>query len=163
MDNMFFLLTDREGKNLFEKFQVLHPDGSEFVLKLLLKFYIKFAGWHKKKGRDPIIAFQDLIEREIKGKPYISDVERIRYLNEIIESDEETVVDAPKGGGLTKEINELRSLLSMIKQTKMSSQSKLEDFKPGESAPLEKVKAEPKKRKNYRDVRGKAGGKKISF
>jgi ribosome-binding protein aMBF1 (putative translation factor) len=142
----------------------LHPDGSHLVFKLLLKSYVKYADWHKKKGRNPIISFEDLVNRETGEKQDSTDDGRIRYLNEIIEKYEgEKNLSADE---LSKEIGELKNLILSIAQSNRthSPQETLKDFKPKDGATLTKVEGpKPKKRLNYRDVRGKAGVKKIEF
>jgi len=164
MKDMFFLIVNTEERVLLDKLKELHPDGNSLIFKLLLKSYIKYADWHKKKGRNPIISFEDLIKREVGEEIDLTDDTRIRYLNEIIEKheDKENVTIE----GLTKEINELRNLILTIRQSDMtrSTQETLKDFKPKDGATLAKVKkAKPKKRVNYKDIRGKAGVKKIKF
>lgn len=100
MQKYHYLVLDDEKKKLLEKFNDIHIDGGDLVFNLLLKFYIKFAVWHKRKGRNPINAFQDLVEREIKGIDS-SDISRLRFLNELIDKGEEIVdlVDETKMEG----------------------------------------------------------------
>ena len=155
MKDYYFLLADKEAKKLFDQFAKIHSDGSDMVLKLLLKFYVKFAKWHKRKGRNPIIAFQDLIEREIQGKPYSTDVERIKYLNEIIEKSEEN--NSLPNDELLKEIKTIKNIFSTM-ELKTGPKPSLDDFAPTTGDGLVKVAdAKPKKRKSYRDIRKKGG------
>lgn len=164
MKDMFFLIVDTEEKVLLDKFKELHPDGNSLIFKLLLKSYIKYADWHKKKGRNPIISFEDLIKREVGEEADLADDSRIRYLNEVIEKNEDK--ENATIEGLTREINEMKNLILTIRQggPAPSPKETLKDFKPKGGATLTKVKkAKPKKRASYKDVRGKAGVKKIKF
>ncbi|MGR3177557.1 MAG: hypothetical protein ACUZ8E_05835 [Candidatus Anammoxibacter sp.] len=182
MTNDYFLVLDKEKKNLLGKFNEIHPEGGDLVFKLLLKFYIKFASWHRKKGRNPINAFEDLIERELKGGAYSTDLPRLRFLNEIIEKGEDVVLNAVDSAGtsinsampddLKKEISSLKDLILTMKASGGIGRptaggegaASLDDFKPSGEAVLTKVgEAKPKKRKNYRDLRSKEGAKKIDF
>ncbi|MGR3320251.1 MAG: hypothetical protein ACUZ8O_17430 [Candidatus Anammoxibacter sp.] len=186
MTNDYFMVLDKEKKNLLNKFNEIHPDGGDLVFKLLLKFYIKFASWHRKKGRNPINAFEDLIERELKGGAYSTDLPRLRFLNEVIEKGEDVVLNASDGassgfsGEMPEEFrNELKKEISGLKELILTMKSSggfgrpadggegaasLDDFKPSGAAVLTKVgEAKPKKRKNYRDLRTKEGVKKIDF
>lgn len=104
MTDNYFLVLDKEKKKLVDKFNDIHPDGGELVFNLLLKFYIKFAVWHRKKGRNPINAFEDLIERELKGGPYSTDLTRLKFLNEIIEKGEDAVLSGMATGSGTSGI-----------------------------------------------------------
>lgn len=169
MTDNYFLVIDKEKKRLIDKFNEIHPDGGDMVFGLLLKFYIKFAAWHRKKGRNPVNAFEDLVERELRGGPYATDMTRLRYLNEIIEKGEDVVADgadadvyasgdAISGSGgaggycaesLTKELKEEISGLKDLFLTMKASgalgrpspdgASSLDDFRPDSGAVLTKV------------------------
>ncbi|MGR3220953.1 MAG: hypothetical protein ACUZ8H_14210 [Candidatus Anammoxibacter sp.] len=180
MTNDYFMVLDKEKKSLLDKFNEIHPADGDLVFKLLLKFYIKFASWHRKNGRNPINAFEDLIERELKGGAYSTDLPRLRFLNEIIEKGEDVVLDAGGATGasvssvtpddLKKEISSLKDLILATKASgggigrPTGGGTSLDDFKPSGEAVLTKVgDVKPKKRKNYRDLRTKEGVKKIDF
>lgn len=186
MKKNYFLVLDENKKDLLDRFNEIHPDGGDLVFNLLLNFYIKFATWHRKKGRNPINAFEDLIERELKGGAYSADLPRLRFLNEIIEKGEDIILSAVKNGEsatqhestehleveLKKEIGGLKDLILTLTASGRIGRAtggsavemSLDDFKPTGEARLTKTEdMQPKKRLNYRDLRNKDSVKKINF
>ena len=80
-----YLLLDAEMKSLLEKFSRCHPEGSKDVLKLVLKLYLKLVDKSRRKGSDPLLIFQNLVERIVTGKLYETTQDRIDHMDSLLE------------------------------------------------------------------------------
>jgi len=65
-----YLVIDSELRALLEQFSWNHPEGSKEVLKLVMKLYLKLVDKSRHKGSDPLLIFQNLVERIVSGKLY---------------------------------------------------------------------------------------------
>ncbi|MBF0106441.1 MAG: hypothetical protein HQM16_14085 [Deltaproteobacteria bacterium] len=158
--NPSYLVIDPELKQLFEKFIKHHPEGSKPVLKLVLKMYLKLMDKSKHSGTDPLLIFQNLVDRIVSGRLYETTKDKIDHLNSMLED------RAVAGGGSEPLVSaETREIKSMIRDQLVGGVTKkMEDFAPKDGAKLVKVGAVgPEQRKNYRDVRKEKNQKKIDF
>ncbi len=161
------LILDPELKKLLDKFAAHHPEGSKDVLKLVLKLYLKLLDRSKSGGLEPLLVFQELVERVVSGNLYRTTKDKIDHLNILLEKREEqaTNFDSPH---LYNEIREIKNFIREIKIAKTStaeSVTKINETRPKDAAKLivtDKAKS-VESRVNYRNIRKQAAQKKIKF
>jgi len=162
-----YLLLDAELRALLEKFSQCHPEGTKDVLKLVLKLYLKLVDKSRRKGSDPLLIFQNLVERIVTGRLYETTQDRIDHMDSLLE---ERQAAAPGDNAmLHKQINELKAMLKDLQNTGYAaaqSARDIKEFSPKDAAKLldlDKTASSQKKRKSYRDLRKESGPKKINF
>jgi len=165
---MYYLVMDAELKTFLEKFSQCHPEGSREVLKLVLKLYLKLVDKSRRKGGDPLLVFQNLVERIVTGKLYETTQDRIDHLDSLLEErqgapgDHESTI-------LQKEISEIKGMLKDLQITGHAAAPyahDLREFSPKDAAKLlvvDKTAPSQKKRKSYRELRKQRTPKKIEF
>ena len=162
---VYYLVVDSELKTLLEKFSQCHPEGAKDVLKLVLKLYLKLVDKSRRKGGDPLLIFQNLVERIVTGKLYETTQDRIDHLDTLLE-DRQAV---PDDNGIHQEIREIRSMLKDIQTKGLAAVpfgGDLLEFSPKDAARLldvDKTAPNEKKRKSYRELRKESGPKEIKF
>jgi DNA-directed RNA polymerase specialized sigma24 family protein len=164
---VYYLVVDQDLKALLEKFSQCHPEGAKEVLKLVLKLYLKLVDKSRRKGSDPLLIFQNLVERIVTGKLYETAQDRIDHLDSLLEERQA----APSDNGspaLHQEIREIRSMLRDLQQRGVTAPyaGDLKEFSPKDAAKLldlDKTAASQKKRKSYRELRKESGPKEIKF
>ncbi len=161
--DLSYLIIDNELKKLLEKLAEHHPEGSKEVLKLVLKLYLKLLDKSKRKGRDPLLVFKDLVERIVSGKLYETTGDKINHLDGLLEVMEMQTADLGNASFI-KDIKEIKSRLNDL-TSGGAPQKSAADFTPTDSSKLIKVTEsdEPKKRQNYKELRKKNPPKKIKF
>ncbi|MBF0442465.1 MAG: hypothetical protein HQK54_11215 [Oligoflexales bacterium] len=163
--DLSLLVLDAETRGLFAKFSKIHPEGSKDVFKLVLKTYLKLADKSVRKGQDPLLVFEDLIERICTGKLYRDVKDKIDYLDSLLESNHENVKEY-KNSALFDEIREIKSIIRGIELgSSVSARRSVAGSMPKDALKLIPVdeNAPPKERKNYRNVRDSKSNKKIKF
>lgn len=163
-----YLVLDAELKALLQKFSRCHPEGTKDVLKLVLKLYLKLVDKSRRKGSDPLLVFQNLVERIVSGKLHETTQDKIDRLDSLLEG-QQAVPGDPGSAFLRKEIGEIKDLLRNL-QTKgyaaVPYARDMKEFSPKDAAKLldvDKNASSQKKRKSYRDLRKEGGPKKIDF
>jgi hypothetical protein len=165
---IYYLVVDDELKTLLDKFSQCHAEGSKDVLKLVLKLYLKLVEKSRRKGADPLLVFQNLVERIVSGKLYETTQDRIDHLDSLLEDRHE----APGGGengGLRKEMGEIKAMLRGLQAGGMTAAPgahEMRDFSPKDAAKLlvvDKTAATEKKRQSYRELRKQREPKKMEF
>ena len=164
--NVSYLIIDAELKALLERFAKYHHEGSKEVLKLVLKTYLKLLDKSKRKGRDPLLIFKNLVERTVSGKLYETTQDKIDHLDILLEAGQEK----PGGFENTQLLKELGEIKTFIREFKAAgypsvSERQLKGFTPEDAAKLLHVEKDtgPKKRKSYRELRKERPPKKIEF
>jgi hypothetical protein len=165
---IYYLVVDAELKTLLDKFSLCHPEGSKEVMKLVLKLYLKLVEKSRRKGADPLLVFQNLVERIVSGKLYETTQDRIDHLDSLLEDRQEAPSDHDNGA-LRQEMNEIKGLLRNLQMTGQAAAPyghELREFSPKDAAKLlvvDKTVPTEKKRQNYRDLRKQRTPKKIEF
>jgi len=165
---VYYLVMDAELKTLVEKFSQCHPEGSKEVLKLVLKLYLKLVDKSRRKGGDPLLIFQNLVERIVTGKLYETTQDRIDHLDSLLE-ERQAAPDEKAAGALHQEIREIRGMLRDLQGKGLAAApyaGDLREFSPKDAAKLLDVDTEApsqKKRKSYRELRKQSGPKEIKF
>jgi hypothetical protein len=162
-----YLVLDADLRTLLEKFSQCHPEGTKDVLKLVLKLYLKLVDKSRRKGGDPLLVFQNLVERIVTGKLYETTQDRIDHMDSLLE---ERQAGAPGDStALYRQINEIKAMLRDLQNTGHASPPHardIQEFSPKDAAKLldvDKSASGQKKRKSYRDLRTESGPKKINF
>ena len=165
---VYYLVMDAELRNLLERFSQCHREGAKEVLKLVLKLYLKLVDKSRRKGSDPLLIFQNLVERIVTGKLYETTQDRIDHLDSLLE-ERQTTPGGIENAALNKEISEIKGLLRDLQSTGYAAAPYARDmreFSPKDAAKLldvEKTASSQKKRKSYRELRKKSAPKKIEF
>ena len=163
-----YLVMDAELRTLLEKFSHNHPEGAKEVLKLILKLYLKLVDKSRRKGSDPLLIFQNLVERIVTGKLYETTQDRIDHMDSLLE-ERQAAPGGFENAALNKEIGEIKGMLRNLQGTgyaTMPYARDLREFSPKDAAKLldvDKTASSQKKRKNYRELRKESGPKKIKF
>ena len=163
-----YLVMDAELKTLLEKFSQYHPEGSKELLKLVLKLYLKLVDKSRRKGNDPLLIFQNLVERIVTGKLYETTQDRIDHLDSLLE-DRQVPTGDHNSAFLQKEISELKGMLRDLQNTSHATALQargMTGFSPKDAAKLldvDKTDGSEKKRKSYRELRKESAPKKIEF
>jgi hypothetical protein len=105
---------DAEMRTLLEKFSQYHPEGAKEILKLVLKLYLKLVDKSRRKGGDPLLIFQNLVERIVTGKLYETTQDRIDHLDSLVE-ERQAAPDDHEYAALRQEISEIRGMLRDIR------------------------------------------------
>jgi len=163
-----YLVIDSELRVLLEQFSWNHPEGSKEVLKLVMKLYLKLVDKSRHKGSDPLLIFQNLVERIVSGKLYETTQDKINHLDSLIE--ERQAMPGDQGNTrLYNEISEIKGMLRELSAAGYSMATYKHDstaFSPKDAAKLLDVEASAtshKQRKNYRELRKESAPKKIDF
>jgi hypothetical protein len=165
---VYYLVMDAELKTLLEKFSHYHPEGAKEVLKLVLKLYLKLVDKGRRKGGDPLLIFQNLVERIVTGKLYETTQDRIDHLDSLLE-ERQTVPGDHENTALHREISEVKGMLRDLQRTGYAAApyaGDLKEFSPKDAAKLldvDKTAAGQKKRKSYRELRKESGPKEMKF
>jgi hypothetical protein len=167
MMGVYYLVMDAELRTLLEKFSQCHPEGAKDVLKLVLKLYLKLVDKSRRKGSDPLLIFQNLVERIVTGKLYETTQDRIDHLDSLLEGRQA----APDGHdtALHQEIREIRGMLRDLRSKGLAAApyaGDIREFSPKDAAKLldlDKTASSQKKRKSYRELRKESGPKEIKF
>ena len=165
---VYYLVMDAELRTLLEKFSQYHPEGAKEVLKLVLKLYLKLVDKSRRKGSDPLLIFQNLVERIVTGKLYENTQDRIDHLDSLLE-ERQTAPGGHENTALHREISEIKGLLKDLRRTGYAAApygGELKQFSPKDAAKLldvDRTASSQKKRKNYRELRKESGPKKIKF
>jgi hypothetical protein len=165
---MYYLVMDTELMTLLEKFSQNHPEGAKEVLKLVLKLYLKLVDKSRRKGSDPLLIFQNLVERIVTGKLYETTQDRIDHLDSLLEERQAAPGDH-ENAVLHKEIGEIKGMLRDLRGTGYAGAPygrDIQEFSPKDAAKLldvDKTASSQKKRKSYRDLRKERVPKKIDF
>jgi hypothetical protein len=162
-----YLVMDAELRTLLEKFSHNHPEGAKEVLKLILKLYLKLVDKSRRKGSDPLLIFQNLVERIVTGKLYETTQDRIDHLDSLLEERQGMPGD-PEHTALYKEIGEIKGMLRDLRSPGYAAPyaREMREFSPKDAAKLldvDKTATSQKKRKSYRELRKKSTLKKIDF
>jgi hypothetical protein len=166
--NVSYLVMDSELRTLLEKFSQYHPEGAKEVLKLVLKLYLKLVQKSRRQGSDPLLIFQNLVERIVTGKLYETTQDRINHLDSLLE-EQQTAPVGFENGALPRELQEIKSLLRDLQTAgygAATAAQALREFSPKDAAKLlevDKTAGSQKKRKNYRELRKDRSPKKIDF
>ncbi|MBF0314614.1 MAG: hypothetical protein HQK50_09675 [Oligoflexia bacterium] len=174
MEGLYYLVVDQELKGLLEKVATHHPEASKGVLKLILKMYLKLADKSKRKGKDPLIAFQNLVESVMGEKPCETTREKIEYLDTILEEkDPKNSSSHYSNSSVVEDIKEIKSLIKEIRGFSRlgSAQQLVENFRPTGPSELIELQQnnssdhppEPKKKKNFKDIRRDKMNKVVKF
>ena len=159
------LVLDVEARTLLEKLAKLHPERSKEVFKLVLKTYCRLADMSVRKGKDPLLVFEDLIERICTGKLYRDVKDKIDYLDSLLENNHENVKEY-KNSALFDEMREIKGMLRSLELSGSSyARKSVDDATPKDGLKLITVEEDPtpKVRKNYKNVRDGKTAKKITF
>ena len=159
------LVLDGETRTLLEKFAKLHPERSKEVFKLVLKTYCKLGDMSVRKGKDPMLVFEDLIERICTGKLYRDVKDKIDYLDSLLENNHQNVTEY-KNSAMFDEMREIKAMLRSMELSGPShARRSVNDATPKDGLQLITVEpdTEPKVRKNYKNVRDGKTAKKITF
>ncbi len=165
---MYYLVMDAELMTLLEKFSQYHPEGAKEVLKLVLKLYLRLVNKSRRKGGDPLLIFQNLVERIVTGKLYETTQDRIDHLDSLLEERQAAPGDH-ENTVLHKEISEIKGMLRALQSTGYAAAPyarDLREFSPKAAAKLlevDKTAPSQKKRKSYRELRKEKAPKKIEF
>jgi len=165
---IYYLVVDGELKSLLDKFSQYHPEGSKDVLKLVMKLYLKLVEKSRRRGSDPLLVFQNLIERIVSGKLYETTQDKIDHLDSLLEERHDGPVGADNGA-LRKEMAEIKALLHGIQftgQMGTPAAHEMREFSPKDAAKLlvvDQGAATEKKRQNYRELRKQRAPKKMEF
>jgi hypothetical protein len=164
---IYYLVVDTELKSLLDKFSQCHPEGSKEVLKLVMKLYLKLVDKSRRKGADPLLVFQNLVERIVSGKLYETTQDRIDHLDSLLEDRQEAPADRDNNA-LRQEMNEIKGMLRNLQVAGPVAAygHDLREFSPKDAAKLlvvDKTAPAEKKRQNYRDLRKQRTPKKIEF
>ncbi|MBF0360262.1 MAG: hypothetical protein HQK49_04585 [Oligoflexia bacterium] len=182
LNGRYYLVVDQELRDLLGDIVRNHPEASKEVLKLILKMYLKLLDKSKRKGRDPLTTFQNLIETIITGRLYETTRDKMDYLDCLLEERGNLFSGSGSGGGgggdssVIKEIRELKSLIRELKGVSAalasgsgSTNSKDDDlssYYPKDAIDLVEVPANPaenKTRKNFKELRKGKSNKVIKF
>ncbi|HLA27985.1 MAG TPA: hypothetical protein VJZ49_08825 [Syntrophales bacterium] len=165
---VYYLVVDEDLRTLMEKFSQCHPEGAKEVLKLVLKLYLKLVDKSRRKGSDPLLIFQNLVERIVTGKLYETTQDRIDHLDSLLEERQA----APGDYGSTalhQEIREIRGMLRDLQSRGLAAPlagGDLREFSPKDAAKLlevDKTAVSQKKRKSYHELRKASAPKEIKF
>jgi hypothetical protein len=163
---VYYLVMDAELMYLLEKFSRNHPEGSKEVLKLVLKLYLKLVEKSRRKGSDPLLIFQNLVERIVTGRLYETTQDRIDHLDSLLE-ERQAVPGNHENGALHSEINEIKRMVRELQGGGYASYGhEMREFSPKDAAKLldlDKTAPAQKKRKSYRELRKEIAPKKIEF
>jgi len=165
---VYYLVMDAELMTLLKKFSQYHPEGAKDVLKLVLKLYLKLVDKSRRKGSDPLLVFQNLVERIVTGKLYETTQDRIDHIDSLLEG-RQAVPGDRDSAFLHKEISEIKGMLRDLQSTGYAAASYghgMREFSPKDAAKLldvEKNVPSQKKRKSYRELRKQSAPKKIEF
>ena len=162
-----YLVIDPELKVLLEKFSQYHQEGSKDVLKLVLKMYLKLVDKSRRKGRDPFLIFQNMVERIVTGKLYETTQDKIDHLDSLLE-ERLPAQGASDNARMYKEIDEIKSMLSDFRVSGYATPHlrDMKEFSPKDAAKLLDVDTDAvshKKRQSYRDLRKAKAPRKIEF
>ncbi|MGK5084624.1 hypothetical protein WDW37_15115 [Bdellovibrionota bacterium FG-1] len=171
-----YLCIDAELENLFNRFGKQHPEGSKEVLKVVLKTYLKLVETSRKRGTDPLLSLQDLVERITSGDMYRSTKDKINSLDSMLEAKEDQSSHL-EGSALFEEIREIKNTMRKMQwsqgpsgpaqgSSQGSAEGSLSDFNPKDAAKLITIEesSEIKKGANYMEIRKKGKPpKKIVF
>jgi len=167
---VYYLVMDAELMTLLEKFSQYHPEGAKEVLKLVLKLYLKLVDKSRRKGSDPLLVFQNLVERIVTGKLYETTQDRIDHIDSLLEERQAAAVPGDHANTvLQKEISEIKGILRDLQSTGYAAAPYAQDmreFSPKDAAKLldvDKTEGIEKKRKSYRELRKQSAPKKIEF
>jgi hypothetical protein len=164
-----YLLLDADLRALLDEFSRCHPEGAKDVLKLVLKLYLKLVDKSRRKGSDPLLIFQNLVERIVTGKLYETTQDRIDHMDSLLEERQAAAPGDQKNIGLHKEIGEIKAMLRDLQNTGYGATPyarDMKEFSPKDAAKLldlDKTASSQKKRKSYRELRKESGPKKINF
>ncbi|MBL6988739.1 MAG: hypothetical protein ISR65_03140 [Bacteriovoracaceae bacterium] len=176
--NTSYLVMDNELKTLVRDFSKGYPYGAKGGLKIVLKYYMKFHKKCRRKGEDPIVAFEKLVSQYVSGTPYgesgdLNSIlnEKIRSLDTILEADRKVQVKGIDDGSILDAIREVKSIVQGMGSGGGGGYGnamprKLKDFNPSNPAELlrlDRNASVPRERQNYRDLRKKKGQKKVEF
>jgi hypothetical protein len=165
---VYYLVMDNELRTLLDQFSQNHPEGAKEVLKLVLKLYLKLVDKSRRKGSDPLLIFQNLVERIVTGKLYETTQDRIDHLDSLLE-ERQTSTGDQENTLLHKEIQEIKNLVRDLKGSGYGGgpyAPDLREFSPKDSAKLldvDKTASGQRKRKSYRELRKESTLKKIEF
>ncbi|MBF0299465.1 MAG: hypothetical protein HQK51_12140 [Oligoflexia bacterium] len=180
LNGLYYLVVDQELKVLLEKFAKHHPESSKGVLKLIIKMYLKLVDKSKRKGRDPLVTFENLVETLMTGKLCETTRDKIEYLDSILE--EKNAIGAASNyvnSSVTDDIKEIKSLIKEIKNSALVAgigtglRPTMDNFCP--KGPSELIELQPtgtdgnnnnneqKKRKNFKDIRKDKANKIVKF
>lgn len=165
---VYYLVMDAELRTLLEKFSQYHLEGAKEVLKLVLKLYLKLVDKSRRKGSDPLLIFQNLVERIMTGKLYETTQDRIDHLDSLLE-ERQAVPGDHENTALNREVSEIKGMLRDLQRTGYAAAhyaGDLKQFSPKDAAKLldvDKTVTGQKKRKSYRELRKQSGPKKIKF
>ncbi|MGK5089912.1 hypothetical protein WDW86_20365 [Bdellovibrionota bacterium FG-2] len=169
-----YLVIDSELENLFYRFGKQHPEGSKYVLKVVLKTYLKLAESSRKRGSDPLLSLQDLVERVSSGNLHRSTKDKIDNLDSMLES-KENQASGLENSSLFEEIRDIKNTIRKLNMNQGAGtsnapprgpESSLNEFNPTDAAKLITIEesGEPKKGKSYQELRKKGKpAKKIVF
>jgi hypothetical protein len=162
-----YLVMDSELRTLLERFSKYHPEGAKEVLKLVLKLYLKLVDKSRRKGSDPLLIFQNLVERIVTGKLYETTQDRIDHLDNLLEG-RQVVPGDLENAVLQKEINEIKGILRNLQNEGygVSHAHEMREFSPKDAAKLlelDKTATSQKKRRSYRELRKESVPKKVDF
>ncbi|MEI6666949.1 MAG: hypothetical protein WCP29_02250 [Acidobacteriota bacterium] len=166
---IYYLVMDSELKTLLDKFSRCHPEGSKDVLKLVLKLYLKLVDKSRRKGADPLLVFQNLVERIVSGKLYETTQDRIDHLDSLLEERHAGPAVGENGSGLRQEMSEIKAMLRGLQMTGGAGPNygqEMREFSPKDAAKLlviDKEAPSEKKRQNYRELRKQRTPKKMEF
>ena len=164
-----YLVMDAELRTLLEKFSHNHPEGAKEVLKLILKLYLKLVDKSRRKGGDPLLIFQNLVERIVTGKLYETTQDRIDHMDSLLEERQAPAPGDHENTVLHKEISEIKGMLRDLQGAGYAAAPYargMREFSPKDAAKLldvDKTVSSQKKRKSYRELRKKGTLKKIEF
>ncbi|MBI4763236.1 MAG: hypothetical protein HY787_01350 [Deltaproteobacteria bacterium] len=165
---VYYLVMDDELRTLLDQFSQNHPEGAKEVLKLVLKLYLKLVDKSRRKGSDPLLIFQNLVERIITGKLYETTQDRIDHLDTLLE-ERQASTGLLENNVWYKELLEIKNLLRDLKGSGYRGAPyapDLREFSPKDSAKLldvDRTSSGQKKRKSYRELRKVSTLKKIEF
>ena len=164
----YYLVMDTELMTLLKRFSQYHPEGAKEVLKLVLKLYLKLVDKSRRKGSDPLLVFQNLVERIVTGKLYETTQDRIDHIDSLLE-ERQAVPGDHDSAFLHKEIMEIKGMLGDLQSTGYAAASYapgMREFSPKDAAKLldvDKTASSQKTRKSYRELRKQSAPKKIKF
>ncbi len=167
MEDTSYLVIDSELESLFLRLGKQHPEGSKDALKIVLKTYLKLAEGSRRRGVDPILSLQELVERITSGDLYRTTKDKIDHLDTLLEKKEDQV-EHLENSAVLEEIREIKNTIRKMSGTasRATQTSGLSEFNPSDAAKLITVEqsGEIKKGENYQNLRKKGKPhKKINF
>ncbi|MBF0492582.1 MAG: hypothetical protein HQM15_07365 [Deltaproteobacteria bacterium] len=164
--NPYLLVMDTELKDLVGQLASYHPEGSKKILKLVLKLYLKLLDKSKRKGRDPILALRDLVEKITEsGSDTAQD--KISQLDALMEAKTVSVGNY-ENTPIFEDIREIKNVLRNLHVGGVGGGNTIsapkQELDPSEAAKLVTlVEAAPVERKNYKSLRMGKSQRKIQF